>query len=126
MIALVLIFVGMALLPDIIVPFLPFDFVNFIIAMPLADILHITYAQAIMATFAFGGLLVILGFLIFPYNTKRLLSSKVKKMTIFVLRHPFLVIAAILLVFIMFMFFQYIYDTIWQYAKDFVLQQMGG
>lgn len=115
-VAVALIVAGVVLAPDIIIP-TGTDFLNFLIAMPLADLLGVQYPVALMYTFLAAFLMLAAGFLIYPYNTKRLVFGHFRKAARFALKNPLYLLMGFVAFFIIFAAFSYAYQTVWQYAR---------
>lgn len=119
-VALVFIAIGMVLAPDVIPPPMT-DWINPILAAPLADYLQVTFIEALVITYIFAFLLIALGLLIFPYNTKRLLVGKMKAAFKFIRSNPLIFIGMVILMFIVMMLGQWFYDNLWEYAKQIAM-----
>lgn len=125
--ALVLIVVGLILSPDILFPTIGTDIIlNIPMAMILADLADTTLFVGLMATYTFAFLLILVGLLIYPYNTKRLMIGKAKTACMFVRSNPLMFIAAIVILAIIFWFGSEFYDTYYQTVKDHAIQILGG
>ena len=89
----------------------PDDFLNFILGAHLANHLNMDYTQAVIFTYFLGFPIFLLGLLIYPYNTKRLLISygnKAIKAGLYIVRNPVYLIAGILFfIFLWYIGFQY-------------------
>ena len=106
--AALLILLGILIMPDVIVPTFT-DFFNIGVATYLANTTSLTFLEGLLGTFIFGFALFIAGILIYPYNTRRLLLSKMKFGVAFIVTNPvrFAVILAILI-------FIYYQASLWQ------------
>ena len=126
MIALALILSGVLLAPDIIAPTPGMDaLLNAPLAMVMADVMNVTFLEAVMLTFVISGLLLLAGFLIYPYNTKRLICGRAKFALRWIMMHPFMFIAAIILFFVIYFMGSLFYDTVYQSVKQYAINLWG-
>ena len=96
--ALFLIIFGVLLSPDITVQTPGMDLLlNVPIAIMLALVLNVAFVDAMMLTFVAAFLMIGIGLLIYPYNTKRLLMGRIHAGLAFVRSHPLMVLGAIIL-----------------------------
>ena len=119
----ILMLLGILMMPDFIVPTFT-DILNFIIAMPLSSLLGCSYMTALIATWAFGIALFIVGILILPYNTTRFIRARARKAYLMFLARPEMLIATVVVIFIMWHIADWIYITQYpqmeQYAQEII------
>ena len=117
-IAIVLIAIGILMLPDVIAPT---PFMDLLINMPLAfflaDILAVSYLEAFVLTYVISFMLLLAGLMVYPYNTKHLINGRIKASVSFIRANPIMLIAAIIGLLLVYLIGQYLYDTLWQYAR---------
>lgn len=119
--AIILIAVGILLIPDIIAPTPGADLINLFVAKAISANLGYPYPSVLMATFLFGFALIGMGLLIYPYNTERLIVGRGKAAIHFLLSHPFLVAAAV----VMFIILYYVVDVYYTSLEVYVNSLIG-
>lgn len=129
LIAVTLLIAGVLLAPDIIAPTPLMDvLLNVPLAMIIADLMSITYLEAFMVTYLISGLLILAGLLIYPYNTMRLINGKAKFAFRWIVTHPLMFAAAIVIFLIIYFSGSMFYDMFYQDVKTHaltVLQNVG-
>ena len=121
--ALVMIALGILLLPDIIAPTPLMDvFLNVPLAMVIADVWGFTYLNAFMMTYVISFMLLLGGLAIYPYNTKRLISGRLKASVYFIMRNPLLVALALIGLLLTYIVGQWAYDNLYEYAKTIIME----
>ena len=123
--ATALIVIGVIMAPDVIIPTFT-DFINVGLAMLLADIFGMTFLEGLMLTFTIAFTMIAAGLLIYPYNTKKLLIGKLKTIAGLMIANPMLVIAAVILLLVLYWYGGIFYDTIYQQVKDYALTLVNG
>ena len=123
--AAALIVIGVIMAPDVIIPTFT-DFINVGLAMLLADICGMTFFEGLMLTFTIAFTMIAAGLLIYPYNTKKLLIGKLKTIAGLMIANPMLVIAAVILLLVLYWYGGIFYDTIYQQVKDYALTLVNG
>lgn len=119
-IAWLLITIGVIISPDIVIPTFT-DFINVGMAMVIADLSGISYYSALMMTFTLGFTLIGLGLLIYPYNTKKLMISKIKIGVKFIISHPVILVCSVVFLLILYWYGSVFYDTMYQTVKDYAM-----
>jgi len=123
--ATALIVIGVIMAPDVIIPTFT-DFINVGLAMLLADIFGMTFLEGLMLTFTIAFTMIAAGLLIYPYNTKKLLIGKMKLGLKLMIANPAMVIAAVILLLVLYWYGGIFYDTIYQQVKDYALTLVNG
>lgn len=120
---IILIAIGILLLPDFVtLGFTPgADILNFMIAMPLSEALETSYDIALYYTFIFAFVMVGIGLLIYPYNTKRMIIGRLNIAKDWIITNPLIFIGAMLLFYVIWTFMNAWNDVIYEYAKAYVL-----
>ena len=120
-----LIVIGIIMAPDVIIPTFT-DFINVGLAMVFADIFGISYFEGLMLTFTAAFTMLAAGLLIYPYNTRRLLIGKMKIGLKLMIANPMLVIAAVIMLLVLYWYGGIFYDTIYQEVKEYALTLVNG
>lgn len=125
-IALILIIVGLLIMSP--PGTTPDDFINFFLGAHVATVTGWDYTASVVFTYFMGIPIFLLGLLIYPYNTKRLLisySHKAVHLCVYMLKHPIYLIAGIagfiLLWYIGFMYYSYIATSVEIMVKNLVI-----
>lgn len=122
-IALMLVAIGVLLIPDAVIPTFTDLILNVPLAFVFADLLALDYAAALVLTFIMGFVFVLMGMMIWPYNTKRLLNGRMKSGIRFMISHPILIVFSIISLIIVYFAGQWMYDNLWQYAREWLTAQ---
>lgn len=117
--ALALIAVGVVLIPDAVVPTFTDLIVNVPLAMILADQLSITFTAALAGTFLLGFALTLAGFFIYPYNTRKLMASKIKAGIAIIASNPSYAIIALIVLVLAWFYGQAFYESQWEALKAY-------
>ena len=120
-----LIVIGVIMAPDVIIPTFT-DFLNVGLAMIFADIFGISYFEGLMLTFTAAFTMIAAGLLIYPYNTRRLLIGRMKIGLKLMIANPMLVIAAVILLLVLYWYGGIFYDTVYQQVKDYAMTLING
>lgn len=125
-IAIIFIIIGIMLIPDVIAPT---PFLDLIINVPLAfvfaDLLGTTYLNAFVLTYVIGFVFILAGLLIYPYSTTRFANGRLKSGIRFMVQNPLIVVLALFGVILAYFFGQYLYDTLWVWARDTIAFAIG-
>lgn len=116
--AIILIAAGWLLLPDIFtLGTTPgSDMLNVFIAGALSDMTWMSYHAALMSSFGFAFLLMLAGFLIYPYNTGRLLRGKARNVLALLAAHPALALIAVVSLALVWIYGNMFYGLVKDYA----------
>ena len=120
-IALILIVLGLILTPDFIIPTFTDWIVNVPLAMWMSGAFQVSYITALFITFAFGFALLFAGFLIYPYNTKRMITGHLKRGISAIRKNPLLLVISIIIVVALILVGQWFYESLWNYVKTLIL-----
>jgi len=120
-VALVMIGAGVLLLPDVVAPTPGMDLLlNVPLAMIIADYFGMTYLDAFVATYVMAFGLMVSGLMVYPYNTKRLLAGRIHAGISFIIRHPLMVLFALIGLLLVYLVGQWAYDNLYIYAKEVI------
>ncbi len=123
-IAGLLIAIGFVLAPDTLTMGFPpmSDLLNIMMATPLSEMLDTSYIVALVLTYVVAFMLIGLGFLIYPYNTKRLIWGRIHAGIRFATGHTLLFIGLMILAVTIFicgeMFSDWVWNNLMVYAQE--------